>query len=424
MRMKHLGSGSNRFSGRSLAVVAASCALVLGLGVSVAGTGAVAGAARSTGTVKIGEIQDLSGNCAAPGVPFALGMKIAVNNINKKGFIVAGKKYKLKPTVLDGATNNTTAVTALNSLVKDKGIKMVFGPGCGSYNEPGVSPLSQKLGILLMQAFQQSTFETPSTGVKFANGAGYLLASMQASGTDSGAAQASLIKKFPNSSSIKKVSLLLEDDGEGHYFGTSLEAWFTAHGITPTVTYYPTTTQDFSGFLSSIKAASTDLLMYGYGDPSGLAILKQAQALNVAPRYYGYGTSITDATGVNGAAGISGDQVSLEYVRSVLYPDTPALKAFAKQVKAANGGALPADSSYTTYGYDWPGLLVAAMQKAKTTTNLRKIAKALYSIHYKGLDSPNEFFDSTHHLHFQIDGCLVASGANPTSHVTCSPVLQ
>lgn len=398
--------------------------VVLTIAVAACSSGSSASAATSVKTVTIGELQDLSGNCSAPGIPTSKGVALAVKNINAHPFTVAGQKYKLKLDTRDTAGDNTTAVNALISLVNDDNVKMIVGPGCGAYIEPGLGPLAVKDKIILFNPYPSAKLDSTKTASAFAKGPGYLLPAAQASSSQSGTAQASLVSLFPNPSSIKKISLLLENDAEGHNFGSALQAYYNTHGYTTSLTYYPTNTQDFSGFLSQVKSSNPGLLVYGYGDPSGLAILKQAVAVNAAPRYYGYGTAITDATGVNGTTGITSPQISLEYVRSLAYPDTSQLKSFAAQYSAANGGSLGADSSYATYLYDDPGLLVAAMKKAGTTTNLNSIAKALYGIKYSGLDSPSEYFDSTHHLHFQVDGCYVPPGANPTQNVKCSPVKQ
>ena len=382
------------------------------------------GSSSSVGIVSIGNLADLSGACSAPGIPASKGVQLAVRNINEHPFTVAGKKYKLNLITMDTTSNNTTAVNDLVSLVKDDNVKMVVGPGCGAYSDPGLGPLAVKFGIILFNPLPSPQLDDPAAASQFANGEGYLLPAAQASSAQSAKAQAGIIKVFPDYSKIKTIALMDEDNALGHNFGAGLQAYYNALGYKTTSVYYPVTSVDYSGYLTTIKNSHPDLLLYGNNDPTGLAILKQAVSLNVAPRYYGYGTALSDAVNVNGSTGISAPQVSLEYVRSLQYPDTPAMKQFAAQYKAFNGGSLGTDSSYAAYLYDDPGLLVAAMEKAGTTTDLHAIATALYSLHYNGLASPDEYFDSTHHLHFDIDGCYVVPGPNPSLHVACTPVKQ
>lgn len=403
-------------TGSVLAATLAACAS------SPAGSGG--SSSSSVGMVSIGNLADLSGACSAPGIPASKGIQLAVRNINKHPFTVAGKKYKLNLITMDTTSDNTTAVNDLVSMVKDDNVTMVVGPGCGAYSDPGLGPLAIKYGIILFNPLPSPQLDNPAQASQFANGQGYLLPAAQASSAESAKAQAGIIKVFPDFSKIKKIALMNEDNALGHDFGAELQAYYNSLGYMTTSVYYPTTSVDYSGYLTTIKNSHPDLLLYGNNDPTGLAILKQAVSLNVAPRYYGYGTALSDAVNVNGSAGISAPQVSLEYTRSLQYPDTPAMKQFAAQYEAFNGGSLGADSSYAAYLYDDPGLLVAAMEKAGTTTDLHAIAMALYSLHYSGLASPDEYFDSTHHLHFDIDGCYVAPGPDPSLHVTCTPVKQ
>lgn len=401
--------------------------LVAGLvaSTSVVALGQSAGAAGSS-TVILGNLTALTGSCAAPTTAVAHGIELAVKEINAKGFVVAGKRYRFKLEQANTATDNTTGVASMLKLVKTDGAKMVVGPGCASYTEPGLSPLAEKEGILFFAPFQGATLTGTTAKVKaVADGKGYLLPVAQASSGQSTAAQVSLIKAaFPKTDSISKVYVLLEDTQEGHTFGSVMTTWFKSHGYHLTLTYYPTTTQDFSGYVSAVKASGAQLLLYGYGDPSALAILKQAVAINAAPNYYGWGNSLTDPININGTSGITAPQLTLVYPTALQYPRDTGIRAFAAKYKSFLGGKLTSDSSYAAYLYTDPFLLVAAMQKAKTTTNLKAIAKALYHIHHKGLLSSNEYFDSTHHLHFDITGCLVKPGPNPAQHVTCTPVKQ
>ncbi len=396
---------------------------VLSSGTIVFAMAGPAGAA-TVHTVTVGELTDEGGSCAAPGIPTAKGVALAVKQINEHPFTVAGKQYTIDLKPENTNSDNTTAVNDLVSLTQNDGAKIVIGPGCGAYVEPGLGPLAVKEKILLFNPFPSATMDNPATAVSYAKGAGSLIAISQASSGQTAEAQGALVTLFPKSDSIKSVYLLLEDDEEGHTFGASLGKYFTTHGYKLTTAYYPDGTQDFSGYLSAVKASSSDLLMYGYGDPSGLAILKQAVALNAAPNYYGWGSALSDATGVNGPTGIQEPQVALVYPVSLQYPTNAKIAEFAKQFEAFNGGTLGSDSSYAAYLYDDPGLLVKAMEKANSTTNLPAIAKALYSLKYNGLLSSDEYFDSSHHLHFEVDGCYVAPGENPTAHVTCKSVPQ
>lgn len=393
---------------------------------SVMALGQTAEASGGAGTVTLGNLTALTGSCAAPTTAVAHGIELAVKQINAKGFTVAGKKYKFKLVQANTATNNTTGVASMLKLVKTDGAKIVVGPGCASYTEPGLTPLAVKEGILFFAPFQGATLTGTTAKVKaYAKGAGYLLPVAQATSGESTAAQVSLVKAaFPKNDTIKKVYVLLENTQEGHTFGAAMTSYFKTHGYQMTLTYYPTTTQDFSGYVSAVKASGAQLLLYGYGDPSALAILKQAVAIKAAPNYYGWGNSITDPLNVNGSSGITAPQLTLVYPTALQYPRNAKIAKFASQYKALLGGKLTSDSSYGAYLYTDPFLLEKAMIKAKTTTNLKAIAKALYSLHYNGLLSTKEYFDSTHHLHFEITGCLVKPGANPSQHVTCTPVNQ
>lgn len=405
-----------------LGLVLAACSSSPG---SSSSGGSTKGTSSSVATVTLGNLTALTGSCQAPTTAANNGVKLAVQEINANPFTVGGKKYTLKLDTVNTATTNTTGVSAMLKLVKTDGAKIVMGPGCASYTEPGLTPLAVKEGVLYFAPFQGPTMDTLTKAKAYSAGTGYLLAAGQATSGESTDAQLSLIQAaFPKTDTIKKVYVLLENTEEGHTFGSMMTPWFKSHGYQMTLVYYPTTTQDFSGYVSAVKASGAQLLLYGYGDPSALAILKQAVAIKAAPNYYGWGNSITDPLNINGTSGITAPQLTLVYPAALQYPRNTAMKTFASKYKSFLGGKFTSDSSYAAYLYDYPGLLVKAMEKAGTTTNVQEIAKALYSLHYNGLLSNDEYFDSTHHLRFEITGCLVAAGANPSQHVTCSQVKQ
>lgn len=110
-------------TGSVLAATLAACAS------SPAGSGG--SSSSSVGMVSIGNLADLSGACSAPGIPASKGIQLAVRNINKHPFTVAGKKYKLNLITMDTTSDNTTAVNDLVSMVKDDNVTMVVGPGAG-----------------------------------------------------------------------------------------------------------------------------------------------------------------------------------------------------------------------------------------------------------------------------------------------------
>jgi len=81
--------------------------------------------------VTVGELTDEGGSCAAPGIPTAKGVALAVKQINEHPFTVAGKQYTIDLKPENTNSDNTTAVNDLVSLTQNDGAKIVIGPGCG-----------------------------------------------------------------------------------------------------------------------------------------------------------------------------------------------------------------------------------------------------------------------------------------------------
>src|SRR4051812_7225172 len=92
------------------------------LPMAVAACGSSNSSSSSSGdgsqTIKVGDLESLTGAGASVGVPQANAMKLAAKKINDAGGIKAGSKsYKIKLVTVDDKSDPTAGVTAVQKLL-------------------------------------------------------------------------------------------------------------------------------------------------------------------------------------------------------------------------------------------------------------------------------------------------------------------
>jgi branched-chain amino acid transport system substrate-binding protein len=118
---------------RHLKGAAAATALVLPFGLAACGSsdsGSSSSAAGGGGssTIKIGDLESLSGAGASVGVPEGNSVKLAADKINASGGIKAGDKtYKIKIVQEDDKSDPTAGVTAVQKMLSSEGLHYIVG---------------------------------------------------------------------------------------------------------------------------------------------------------------------------------------------------------------------------------------------------------------------------------------------------------
>ncbi len=344
------------------AFVAATSSVAL---VALAACGAGAGGG-SGDTVTIGAILPLTGDFSTYGGPLKDAADMAVKRVNDAGGIkVAGKSYKVKLKIYDDATAPEKNIPQIfpQAVLRDRDPLLIT-----AWNSASVAPFLKDNPVPVIDVLA-ATFKPP---VNSLNENIFLLRPytpdiIPGIGTY-------LSQKFK----VKKMAYLGPEEPFANGQLTSLQQTVGNDGISlDKVVKYPSTASDLSSFIRSALASHPDAIHVGGSTQAVAPVLSQLHQL-------GYDKPITMYTGMtpDQARDLIGPSVYKSVMTNVhefegVTPQTnprPAANQFGKDFQAA----------YHTYGIDltqwaydsiWIGK--AAMEKAGTVTDPKKISSAL-----------------------------------------------
>lgn len=355
-----------------------SAALLLALALAGCSTSAATSAGGATGTVKLGLLSSVTGAYAPIGQGEVGAMKVAVGQINDAGgFKVAGTTYKLQFVQENAASDPGTAHAEAVTLVRNDGVKFLFGPS----ETPGalaVQPLVSQAGVLWF---------TSSLGVAngLSQGGGsnplnkYAYSMTMPTNEVGTTAVAGLVKLSP---ALKSVAIVWPSQASYDPEVNSLTSALQQAGLTVVATkrFDPSTT-DFTPILTSIRPKAPDVVLAGASSVEVGAIEQQMASLGFAKTtLFGFGATSQLAFLPSGAPAPF----------PVIYPtngaadihvDQPAVTKLFGDYQKYNGQPAPTDTPFWTLNIPVVHALVAAMQKAGTVSDITKIQAALLQVH-------------------------------------------
>ncbi len=160
------------------------------------GNNVVVSKVEETKVFKVGSIMPLSGDAAFMGEAVVDVHAVAVKDINAK-WKAEGKNQKIEIVYEDGKCNPKDGLTAIQSLVNLKGVKVILGAGC-SGETLGAAPFAESNKVIMMSP--------ASTSPKVSEAGDYIFRNV---GSD--AYQAIVAGEKVASSGVKKVAILSEN---------------------------------------------------------------------------------------------------------------------------------------------------------------------------------------------------------------------
>ncbi|CAG2136353.1 branched-chain amino acid ABC transporter substrate-binding protein [Cupriavidus numazuensis] len=243
--------------------------------------------------VKIGHAAPLTGGIAHLGKDNENGARLAVEEVNKAGLEVGGKKIKLELVGEDDAADPKTGTSVAQKLVDAKVVAVV-----GHLNS-GVSIPASKIysdaGIV-----QISPSSTNPDYTKQGFKTTYRVVATDA---QQGPALANYAAK-----SLHAKSVAIVDDATAYGKGLADEFEKTAKAAGVNVVAREATNDkatDFKAILTKIKGKKPDVIMYGGMDATGGPFAKQAKELGISSKIVGGDGVCTDKV-----AELAGDAVS------------------------------------------------------------------------------------------------------------------
>ena len=327
---------------------------------SVAAATLLSGCGKVPDTIKIGVAQPLSGPMAALGQDLLNGVNLAVDELNKGGYTVDGKRVTLEVVAVDDKADAATGKAVAQQLV-DAGVVAVIG-----HLNSGVS--IEAAPIYAAKDIAQIAI---STNPKFTQLGLNSTFRMVASDTR----QARAIGSFA-ATQLSASHYAVLDDGTPYGKGLTDGAAAQLKAENKEVVVrksFDDKTVEFDALAGELKAARVEVIVSTLNDFQALALLKALQKVGHTQVKLLGGDAVKTTAMAKGAGLIEGLYATSPVLEAKEFTNgKPFLKKYidAYQKPSTYGGHYSYDSTY---------VLTAAMQKAKSA-DPKDIIKAMRTI--------------------------------------------
>jgi branched-chain amino acid transport system substrate-binding protein len=336
---------------------------------------AFAGSASAQQVVKIGAVAPMSGPNAHLGKDNDNGARMAIDELNAKGFTLGGKKVTLQLLSEDDASDPKQGTAVAQKLV-DAHVNGVIGhlnsgttvPASKIYNDAGIPQISP------------STTAPAYTRQHFPGAFRVVASDAKLGGT---------LARYA-SSSLKVKNIAVIDDRTTYGQGVADEFVKGAKGAGLKVVgkeFTNPNATDYTAILTSIKAKKPDLVFFGGMDSVGGPMLKQMKALGVNALYMGGDGICTESLGRLAGDAIGESKVVCAEAGGVTGAQEKGLADFRERYKKKFGTDI---QLYSPYVYDAVMVMAAAMQKANSAEPAKYLPE-LKKIKYEGVTGTIQF---------------------------------
>lgn len=325
--------------------------------------------------VKIGHVAPMSGAQAHYGKDNANGARMAVEDLNKQGVVIGGKKVKFELVEEDDAADPKQG-TAVAQKLCDSKVAGVVGhlnsgttiPAAKVYNDCGIPHVT---GAATNPGLTKPGYKTTYRIIANDNALGAGLAFYAA-----------------DKLKLKKVAIIDDRTAYGQGVAEVFKKTAKAKGMQIVDEQFTTDkATDFMAILTSIKGKKPDAIFFGGMDAQGGAMLRQIEQLGMTNVKFFGGDGICTSEIIKIAAGAKtlGNVVCAEGGASLAkMPGGPAWK---KRYDEKYPGQFQVYSPYT---YDATFVLVDAMKRAKSV-NPKVYTPELIKTNFKGVTTTIQF---------------------------------
>jgi branched-chain amino acid transport system substrate-binding protein len=330
----------------------------------------VAANASAQQVVKIGHVGPVSGPNAHLGKDNENAARMAIDELNAKGFTINGQKVTLQLVAEDDGSDPKQGTAVAQKLVDAK-VKGVIGhlnsgttvPASKIYNDAGIPQISP------------ATTATQYTKQRFPGAFRVVANDAKLGGT--------LGKYAVDTLKVKNIAVI--DDRTTYGQGVASEFLKGAKGPGVRIVgkeFTSATATDYTAILTSIRAKKPDLVFFGGMDSVGGPMLKQMKALGIEARFMGGDGICTESLGrLAGDAVGEGKVVCAEAGGVTGTEQEKAMSDFRARFKQKTGIEV---QLYAPYVYDAVMVMAAAMQKANSAEPAKYLPE-LKKINYKGV---------------------------------------
>lgn len=321
--------------------------------------------------IRIGSVSPLTGPQTHIGKDNENGARLAVDEINAKGLVLAGKPVRLELLAEDDQAEPKTATIVADKLL-DAGVVAVIG----HLNSGTTIPASKRYHDAGIPQISPSATAVAYTAQGFANAFRVMANDAQ---------QGQALGRFAvHGLGAKKVAII--DDRTAYVQGLAdeFERAVRAAGVEVVAREFTSDkATDFAAILTNIKGKGAQLVFFGGMDPQGGPMARQMKRLGLnATLVGGDGMQTINFLKLAGAdaEGVVASSPGLPLEAM------PGGKAFKAKFEARYGPI----QVYAPYAYDAVYVLVEAMKRANSAAPAKVVA-ALRQTDYQGVTGPLRF---------------------------------
>jgi branched-chain amino acid transport system substrate-binding protein len=326
-----------------------------------------AGGAMAQEVVKIGYVGPLSGQSAHLGTDTSNGARLAVEDLNAKGFKIDGKPVKFVLMAEDDAAEPKQATAAAQKLADQK-VNGVIGHQTSGTSIPA-SRIYYNAGIPQISASATSPVYTRQ---KFNTTFRVVANDLKLGGT--------LGKYAVQKLGAKRIAVI--DDRTAYGMGVATEFVKASKGAQIVDKQFTNDkATDFNAILTSIKSKNPDLVFFGGMDSVGGPLLRQMKALGIKTKLMGGDGICTEAMPKLAGPTAGDDAIVCAEAGGVTPAQQKKMSEFAGRYKKRYGQEL---QIYAPYSYDAVMAMATAMADAKSA-NPKQYLPFLSKVSYPGI---------------------------------------
>ena len=338
---------------------------------------AASGAAQAQNIVTIGHVAATSGAIAHLGKDNENGARMAVDEVNAKGLVIGGKRYKLVMQAEDDAADPKQATTVAQKLVDAK-VQGVIGhetsgtsiPAARIYFEAGIPQISPSASN---PKYTHQGYKTTFRNI--------------ANDEQLGAA---LARYAVNAGKAKRIAVIDDRTAYGKGLTDEFIKNVKRSGQASTIVAQQYTTDkatDFGAILTAVKAAKPDLIFFGGMDAVAGPMLRQMKQLGIKANFMGGDGMCSDTVPKLAGDAMADGQVICAEAGGVEPQQQKGMDDFRVAYKRRFGIEV---MTYAPYAYDAMLTLVDAMQQAGSPDPALYLPK-LAKIRHKGVTGTTAF---------------------------------
>ena len=339
---------------------------------------AFAGSASAQQVVKLGHVGPISGPSAHLGKDNENGAKMAVEELNAKGFLINGKKVTFQLVTEDDGADPKQGTAVAQKLVDAKVMGVI-----GHLNSGTTVPASKIYNDAGIPQISPSSTQSMYTKQGFPGAFRVVANDNKLGGT--------LGKYATGKLGAKRIAVIDDRTAYGQgVAGEFVKGAKAAPGVTIIAKEFTTDkATDFTAILTSLKAKKPDLVFFGGMDAVGGPMLKQMKALGINAKFMGGDGVCTEAMIRLAGDGLGEGNVTCAEAGGVMGPQEKVLADFSARFKKRFNVDV---QLYAPYVYDSVMVMAQAMQNAKSADPAKYLPE-LKKIKHQGVTGLIQFDD-------------------------------